>query len=262
MRTSILLSLVIVLGAATGQVLLRARAMRLDAELALARSDQREHSRLAAERNRLRAAQLPPARYNELQRLLAEHTQLSGEIAARKQPALPAPLSPGEWTPCSAWANRGRATPHAAVETALWAAAGGDLATFEATLELDESARAPAQDLLARLPASVRSTYPTPEALVASVTMKNIPLAEAQIVWSHEPDSDRAAIGVLLHHPEGAQAKPDPNVSGSSPPPALADNPRLSLATLMLHRSASGWRLVVPASAIERMARELTAPPP
>jgi hypothetical protein len=37
------------------------------------------------------------------------------------------------------------------------------------------------------------------------------------------------------------------------------ENPGTHLATLLLHRSGSGWRLVVPAAAIDRIGRDLLA---
>ncbi len=65
-------------------------------------------------------------------------------------------LRPGTWTPAAAWKNQGQATPEAAVETMLWAAAGGDLSALKNTLALAPDARVERQQiyLQAYLPAT------------------------------------------------------------------------------------------------------------
>jgi len=93
---------------------------------------------------------------------------------------------------------------------------------------------------------------------VATVTTKNIPLAEAQIAWLHDSDADHAAVGLLMSNPEGTSALAHRDESGV-PPPMLPENARFKLVTVSLHRTTAGWRLVVPANAIDRIAREFSA---
>ena len=166
--------------------------------------------------------------------------------------------------PAAGWSNRGAANPRGAIETALWAAAGGDVATLSALLELDPVARAKADALLAQLPVTARQNFANAEAMIASATIGHIPLAEAQIAWFHASDDDHASAALLLHGtehlPPASVAPPELDPTGE-PPPAARENPNpgTRMTTITLHRSNAGWRLVVPDSAIDRMGRDLLA---
>lgn len=252
MRLGYLFTALIAIGASAGSLLLRATGAQLTAELELARTARQEQMQLEAERDRLRAAQ-PSADYlAELQRLAAARESLARELETRTPKAKPVALPVGEWTPCAAWQCRGQATPRATVETALWAAAGGDLATLESLLELDDAAQTKAAQWLAELSPAARAAFPSPEALVASCTLKKIPLGDAQVVWLYEADRDHAAVGVML--------QPPPRSSPAAP--SGSSQPKVGLATLTLRRTESGWRMVVPGPAIDRMAREFAATQP
>lgn len=172
------------------------------------------------------------------------------------------PLTLGEWSAANTWANAGRSTPLTTVTTLLWAAAGGDQTTMQSALMFDDATRAQALALYDSLPPATRSLYATPEELIADVTMKNIPLTAAQVCWFNQADADHATVGVMLAHPREA-------VSGSSEimeapeagaPPRLANSAPNPLAVLSLRRVADGWRVVVPAAAIARIAAELRPP--
>ena len=130
---------------------------------------------------------------------------------------------------------------------------------MQSLLEVDPTVKSKIEKLLAQLPAASRSTYVTPEALIANVAMKNIPLTEAQVVWYHESDHDNAAVGVLFaraeHSPEAAVKIAAGKQDNS--PPSLSDNRTTQIAMLALHRSSSGWRLVVPVAAVDRIAAEI-----
>lgn len=244
------------------------------------RSGQATAARLLAEREGLRR------QHGELARLQAEHGRLRDTLdeamrraarreaeAARALPpapveppvvAVPTRLVPGEWAASSTWANRGQATAPAAVETMLWAAAGGDVASLAALLELEDATRSKAADLLARLSADVRSAFGSPEQLIAIATVKNIPVTEAQVAWFNEIDADHAVVGLMLGH---AETEPATEATGGStgdrgePPPGRPDRSTSKLAYLTLRRAASGdWRLVVPATAVDRIARKMGAP--
>jgi hypothetical protein len=178
--------------------------------------------------------------------------------------AAPTHLVAGEWAASSTWANRGQATAPAAIETMLWAAAGGDVASLAALLELEDATRSKAADLLARLPADARSAFGSPEQLIAIATVKNIPVTEAQVAWFHETDADHAVVGLMLGHAEADPAtestgRPTDD-RGEQPPPGRPDRSVSKLAYLTLRRAASGdWRLVVPPAAVDRIARQLGA---
>jgi hypothetical protein len=219
-------------------------------------------------------------RQEELRQLQAEHARLTDRLAEAGRRAAPRPvvepagdtprpeeppaapaLLPGEWTPSAAWRNEGRRTPRATIATLLWAAAGGDVRTWRDTLEFDDATERKARELLAGLSPVVRSQYASPDDLVASVAMTKVPLTEAQLMWLHQADADNAVAGLRLAGAERASG----SVFGGAEvtvnaPPRLSDQSREKMVVLSLHRTAAGWRVVVPATAIERMARELAAP--
>jgi len=258
MRIKFILLTLFLAAVAGGWLAEHAAAVRLQAQLTAVRDQRREHRALLAERDRLRRL-LPEA----LHRAAAVPAATSGDEMTRAAVAAPAaPFALGEWRPSAAWRNEGQATARAAVATALWAAAGGDVPALQAVLEFDDASRLKAGELLATLPPAARNTYASPEDFVASVTLKNIPLTAAQVAWFHESDADHAAVGLLLASADRSPASAEANPAGATgePPPMLSD-PRVSqLAFLNLHRSATGWRVMVPVAAVNRIAGELTAP--
>jgi hypothetical protein len=191
----------------------------------------------------------------------------------------------GEWSPVTRWQNRGTGSARDALETALWAAAGGDTARPSQLLEISDDVRAEANAVIARMPPSVRPEYPNAEALIATFTTKRIPVGAAQIVWSQQTDADHAALWVFVKDP----AAPPPTAETIVPahdesnppemtreqaiaeairraterkrvdhiPPAISPNPQTMQAYLSLQRGDDGWRLVVPASAVEKIAKDL-----
>lgn len=266
----------------------RHSAAQLVLEITAQREQQRELANLQRERDRLRALQPSADELESLRRVPAEHTQLQHAIA--EQTAAPATRPPGlpmgDWTPAGEWKNRGHATPHAAVETALWATAGGDVSTLKNLLILADPTREQAAALLTRIPESSRSLYATPEDLIASFTIKNVPVGEAQLVWFNQISDDDATACVFLRNQpmpgeniktEAAPSSPQPPLTreeaaqaaaqrkaerAANPdraPPSAPDNHRSSETYLSLHRDADGWRLVVPPSAVATIAKELDA---
>jgi hypothetical protein len=294
-------SLALAVAATAGTWLIETRsATRLRAGLAAARSGQRELALLQAERERLLAEQPAADDLAALRQSAAERNRLLHEIAACTGNARPASFVIGESLPHTAWADRGAATPRAAIETTLWAAAGGDLAALKPLLELPESTREKAGALLAGLPADLRSRYATPEDLVAAFTAKNIPLGDAQLVWFNQTGDDDATAGVLIRgRVQPGEVDPLPPAAPAASarelelraalsransrdevvrlatelrderaaraeraPPQLPDTRRSNMAMLALHRENGGWRLVVPPAAVDRIARELRTPTP
>lgn len=160
------------------------------------------------------------------------------------------------------------------METALWAAAGGDIATLKDLLQLDGAVRAKAEEILARLPISSRAAYASAENLIAAFTTKSIPLGDAQLVWQHQPGPDEAVACVFLRNPDPSLAAAPPRPSeipesreeaiqrarlraANKIPPMAPPNHREMAAYLSLSHSDDGWRLVVPLSAVEKIAKEL-----
>ncbi|HWA25371.1 MAG TPA: hypothetical protein VG734_06910 [Lacunisphaera sp.] len=218
----------------------------------------------------------------ELRQLRSEHTRLEArqvEVEARRRrAAAPATVAPseirrteepstgpafvvGEWTPSSAWRNEGRGTARAMVSTLLWAAAGGDLSVWRETLEFDDASQRRAQELFAGVPPAVRAQYASAEDLVASVAMTRVPVTEAQLMWLRETDADHAIAGLRLGNATGlAAAAPPPAEVAPNPPPQSPETGIERLVVLNLHRTATGWRVLVPTGAIDRMATELKTP--
>ena len=125
---------------------------------------QHEVARLQSENRNISSGLLPNA---DLERLRVDHAavvRLRGEIDALKaREQAPAELPRSESvalaaeTPADAmipahdWKNVGRATPAAAVETALWAAAGGELNTLAGMMYLNTEGRAKVESAPSRV---------------------------------------------------------------------------------------------------------------
>ena len=288
MKTTLLLLASVVLGATWAWE--KMSAARLAIEFDAQRAEHRELAALQREHARLRTMQATDEELARLRRAATAHTQLQQALAEREAaPAQPRPALPvGEWTPMSELKNRGQLTPHAAVETALWAAAGGDVTSLKKLLSLDDATRTQAGALLARLPANARAAYASAEDLIAAFTIKNIPVGEAQLVWFNARGEDDATACVFLQRPlkEGENLVTAPARPEAAPaltreeavrialerqaqraanrdrePPRAPENQTTSKTYLSLHRYADGWRLIVPVQAVEKIARELGAAP-
>ena len=238
--------------ATTLAVVLGLQAQRLAearGALELQREQRREAEQLRAENQRMAAAQ--PAE-TELRALRADHeavARLRTEIAAMRERAtapspLPATLKPAvpNEPPIisdSQWKNSGWGTAAAALETALWAASGGDIDTLAQSLVLEPEAREKAAALLAGLPSAARAEYQSPEHLVALLATKDVPMGGIQVVAQASQGTEQTMIRVRLHQPDGSAKS----------------------TSLLLRQNAGAWRLVVPTSAVERYAAILKGPP-
>mgnify|MGYP003641419409 CR=1 FL=1 len=232
-------------------------AAELSARRAALHESRREWIRLRAERDHRREAQATFSVSVDSIRGRAPEQGARPPLARMEAKS----LEEGTWTPAAAWKNEGRSTPQSAVATLLWAAAGGDLTTLQTTLEFDEATRAEARAWFDTLPPVTRALYAGPEDLVASVTIKNINPASAQLSWFHLTDAEHAIVGVQLVAPELSLPRAESGMADfAAPSPAKADIVPHSLTVLNLRRSASGWRVVVPATAIARVGQSLHAP--
>jgi hypothetical protein len=210
----------------------------------------------------LRTLQPDAAELARLQREAAERVRQQQELDADEETPAGAPpelLTVGEWLPPKAWKNRGSATPTATVESMLWAAAGGDIAKLRDLLQFDDATRTKVRQIFAQLPENSRSLFASPEQLVAAFTAKSIPLGDAQLVWQNQPGPDEAVACVWITNPDAAAVHDSATQPPSDPnaPPMQPPNKNRSAAILALHRTAEGWRVIVPARAVDHLAKEL-----
>ena len=208
---------------------LRAERARLDAtaELEKMRLERKEISHLREEIDRLRQ------RADDRARAAA-----SGSTVATK--AERGPSISEEFVPFKLWEKKGQSTPDDALQTSLWAAAGGDLKTLANTLALGDAVRQKAHALLSRLPPEASSQFKTAEEFVALLMTPDVPLSSARI-WDPKANV-----------PEGiaARAAVFSDEKGRQRP-----------VTITLYRVPNGeWRLLVPEAAVDKYAAMLTAP--
>lgn len=111
----------------------------------------------------------------------------------------------------SDWRDRGDATPATALETLLWASAGGDVGRVKELITLKPEVAAEAEALWAGLPQEVRGMFESPLDLVATLTAVSVPLGTAKM-WATMPNQgtpDPADLHVLIEvvPPEGASRR-------------------------------------------------------
>lgn len=237
-------------------------------DVAALRAEEREVARLREENRRLLAGAVPEV---EVERLRADHAALArmrdelaglkgraetkvGEATAKNSArvarVVPDPVAPagaGPVVTAAEWKNAGSATPAAALESLMWAAAGGDIEAMVAAIKLDYNAVAAAKVGLAEMPEALRSTYGTPERLVALLTMPNVPLGAMQMIKvdvstpANTQNLEMAVMQVRLKSAEG----------------------RWQEKGLVLFRNptnSDGWRFSVQASAVQEYLVMLKAP--
>lgn len=221
----------------------RSRAAQLHQQLADRQREESTLRQLQREHDRLKSLQ--PAE-EELTRLRHAATARESYASAQLPPPVeppPAPvrtLEPGIWVMAAAWKNCGRATPEAALETMLWASAGGELGELKGVLEFDEASHVHAAAMLASLPEPDRRQYATPEDLLALVVAGNIPLDSAQIVARQHVSENEALEYVRLKDPAGVTRQ----------------------VCLTLHRTPEGWKLRVPGATVEALTKLPPLQPP
>ncbi|HTO02198.1 MAG TPA: hypothetical protein VL069_00790 [Opitutus sp.] len=137
--------------------------------------------------------------------------------------------------PVAEWKNAGIATPTAALETALWAAAAGDVEALAGLLSIDPVVRTRVNGLLMNLPVSLRPDYGTPERLIALLAAGDVPLGAAQIHDFKASDSNGTKLTAVLRDTEN----------------------KYRSANLTLRQEGEAWKIVVPATAVERYAAML-----
>lgn len=210
----------------------RHTSAQLQARLDATKDLQNEIDRLRQERDRL--VRLQPTA-EELEHLRSEGMQPGqGAQGTDKQANVGAiSLRPGIWAPATAWKNQGRATPEAAVETMLWAAAGGNVGALKDILVLGPETRSKAVEILASLPNTPHQDFASPEELVAVVVAGNVPLDSAQVVARQQSQDDQVTEYLRLKDSSG----------------------RTRQVYLSMQKAPDGWQLMVPRSAVDQIER-------
>ena len=253
-----------VLGALLGIAgvgLMQQRAGRggLEAELATLQEKQRDAAALRAEHARL-TAELPPPealeRWREDRAALARLQQEVAVLRRAPEPARPAQtpshtekldtserLRERQRVPLDQLVNRGWTTPRAAFETALWAAAHGEVETLAQGLVFDPRWAQQVDALWAGLSPATRAEYRSVERLFAALTISDVPLGTAQ----------------LLHESElkpGEHALPGPGHAFLVTTLTGPDKSTRRVA-LYFRPSDKGWQLVVPGAAVTKYREQL-----
>ena len=233
-------AVVVVVACGLGWQRRAAEVMR--AEVERLRGEREAWTHVQAENRRLAEVQVSET---ELKALRGDHAaveRLRGEIeglrkraeesaravaksaAPRERVITEVPLAAG------AWKNSGNATPVAAFETVLWAAAGGDVDKLASLLRFDEGVRSQAEALFSGLSAATRAEYGTAERLIAALTARDVPLGTAKLFDTKADYGGDRRMAAQLKDPEG----------------------KSRVALFSLRPEGGTWGLVVPASAVEK----------
>jgi len=213
---------------------LRAQKSRLAAEapspeeLARLREERRAAEHLRRELSELR---------ERIQRRLdAARTPVAANTVPRPTASVTLPAARGPEN----WRNVGRENPSAAIETALWAAQGGDVQLLSESLLLGPAGASQARALLNRLPASLRSDITTPEQLVALLMAGNPPQEKMVVPGQGEelPGEKGARRVVTQVRPDGEQRQ----------------------AVVVTAKVDDRWKLVVPDPVVGTYLQVVTGP--
>lgn len=203
------------------------------AQRALAEAAREQDAALATARADLDSVR----RTKEALRDRQEIVMMAPQITEAK-PQVPL-FAAGSIVPADQWKNAGNSTPEAALETVLWAAAGGDVETVAANLRFFNSRdRAAAQTMLDGCPPDIRARYTSPEQLIAALTIPSVTTTEARV----EEWTDMNATGA----PFPAMKSVMGTFSSSQKP-----------TRLVLARYDDGWKFVVTEGVVARFAAQL-----
>ncbi len=221
----------------------------LAAELEVLRDQEREFGRLRAERGRLAAEQIQA---DELQRLRSDRAaigRMRGEVESLRQGTAdrehrttakpPGRFGVGVPMPASEWRNEGAATPAAALETVLWAAAGGEVDVLAQRIRFDPAARTAALELLQSLSPESRARHGSPEQLLAFLSIKDIPIGAATVTGWRQTSATQHPVSLSL------ASGPD----------------RIKPVALVFVRDGEEWKLRATEGAVAKYAAALRGPP-
>jgi hypothetical protein len=215
------------------------------AELEVLRDRQGEMARLRAERARLQAQQVSDA---ELERLRADRAairRLQSEVSAvrtsaeTKQQAAAARAAErfavGQAMPSGEWKNAGAATPAAALETVLWAAAGGEVAALAQRIQFDVAGKRAADALFESLSPAEKAKHAGPAHFLAFLSIRDVPVGTATVQsWPQAPDYVQP-VGLSL----------------------AAEGTKSRNVTLVFQRVGAEWKLRATEAAVAKYAAAL-----
>jgi len=239
--------LVIAIAATLGSQWIATESQRV--ELARLREEQRELARLRAEHERLAAAQVTVAEREKGRADRAALVALQAEVenarrrvdevlqtAAEKRAAMER-FPVGTVVAANEWRNAGGTTPAAALETVLWAAAGGDVGVFAQRLGFATGAEAAAKALWESLPPKLRAQVHSPAEAIAFLSIKDVPLGSAEVRRWQESDGPQQQVLVQLWQSGGWTKQ----------------------SNLFFHRLGGEWKLMVTAPVVARYAALVAA---
>ncbi len=174
-------------------------------------------------------ASLPPS--------AAESTPMA-EAAPSAPPARPSnEIAEGERILAGELKNVGQGTPEATIETALWAAVGGNLEVLADVVMFSPEIKAKADGWFAGLPESTRREHGTPEkAIAATLARDAAELKGMQLQGRTEVAADEVGVRVLLATGAGKTKE----------------------ETFLTQRAAGGWKMVLPDELVEKLARKFS----
>jgi hypothetical protein len=136
------------------------------------------------------------------------------------------------------WINAGRRTPIETVVTALWASTRGEKAVLADLIHLDARTEERLRPLLAALPEAEQRQFTSLEAFAADITTRSLRVDSIQFLEldaSLPEDAPFTTLRVRVTSPGGSERYP----------------------TLVAVRSASGWKLLLPAPVVDRYTQTL-----
>jgi hypothetical protein len=211
---------------------------RLRAETRRLRFQHLEIETLRAEETALKRQKPLPEEIAALQTSAAEASRLRAEaVELRRQLQSPAKAEQSDLSAAAAppppefVVNAGRATPVAAVQTAIWAARNGDTEALAGLIAFDAAGRGLVDALFTRLPEDTRQSFGSAEKVFATLLAVRLPqnLSSAEVTTAMTPTGEEFTLGMRLKR------------AGGEP----------KSASLRFNRDVEGWRLVVPAKVVE-----------
>lgn len=168
---------------------------------------------------------------------IAKFAQLAQAAQAVKQLDKSSESVASKIVPVGQLANKGRNTPEAATETALWAATGGDVETLAGSMTFNAEGRARADQWFASLSPEVRQQYGSAEKVIALLIARDAAnLTGMQVIGQKELTANDTAVRIRF----------------ASEGNTKDDN-------LVMHRTNDGWRMLLNDKAVESMAKKLAA---
>lgn len=135
------------------------------------------------------------------------------------------------WTSSVEWKNRGEASANSALETTLWAAAGGDLAALKPLLQFDAASITRAEAVLRDLPPNARAEWASPEDYLTAAVAASVPTERAKLLASQTLGENRVAQFLVFQRADGSTHQ----------------------TYLTMTRNDSGWKLIVPDRAAQKL---------